>query len=212
MNQVAAKIFHRTQSILGERYLKKNRLNLRVDDFTVISSNCWGGILYKDLGLRYQSPFVNMYMFCECFLKVTSDLPKYLSQPLIFIESSKYLPGKKITYPLGLLGDAEIHFIHSDSKDEMKERWNERVKRVNYDKMIVAMTERDGCSPELIQRFDNLPFEHKFCFTVGSYPTVKSSINLPGGWLMSEAPPADQIAGITYVRTDIVNYINNAFG
>ena len=36
------------------------RIGLKNNDFTIISNNCFAGILYKDLGIEYKSPTVTL--------------------------------------------------------------------------------------------------------------------------------------------------------
>jgi uncharacterized protein (DUF1919 family) len=198
------------QNMLKNNYLAKNRASLRFDDFSVISSNCLGGILYKDLGLPYRTPLVNMFMHCDCFVKMMSDLPGYMEADLTFTNQSKYVPTEQITYPLGILKDVEIHFIHEKDTSDARDSWNRRKSRINYDKLIVMMCERDRCSEETIRKFDQLPFEHKICFTVRDYPFAKSVVKIPGAILFREIPPADQLAGIAYTSSDIISFINRA--
>jgi uncharacterized protein (DUF1919 family) len=209
---LASKILFRWQKMRKVSYLDKNRSKLKCDDFTVISSNCWGGILYKDLGMQYKSPFVNMYMFCDCYVKLMADLKTYMNFPLRFIDASKYLPGVAIDYPLALLNDVEIHFIHFKTREDVLSRWIERKSRINYDKIIAVMSERDGASMEALEKFDRLPYSNKLCFTMRKYPSLTSVVPLPGSLFFSETPPADQIAGVTYTKTDIIEYINRTCG
>jgi uncharacterized protein (DUF1919 family) len=198
------------QNKLKNSYLAKNRDSLRFDDFSIISSNCLGGIIYKDLGLPYKTPLVNMFMYCDCFVKMMADFKSYMEADLTFANQSKYVSPDQITYPLGILKDIEIHFVHVKNTSDAMSSWNRRKTRINYDKMIVMMCERDGCSEDAIRKFDQLPFEHKICFTVREYPFARSAVKIPGSILFKEIPPADQLAGIAYSTTDIIGYINRA--
>jgi uncharacterized protein (DUF1919 family) len=210
MKRLLAKVTFRLQAMQKSAYLAKNRSRLKCDDFAVISSNCLGGILYKDLGLPYQTPFVNMYMFPECFLKMMGDFQTYMQHELLFTGESKY--PVKVDYPLGVLNDVEIHFIHFKTTEDVIRKWNERKDRINYDKIIPMMCERDGATREAIEKFDKLPYRNKLCFTMQHYPHLKSVVPLGGSLFYRETPPADQMAGFAYVKADIIGFINRTCG
>src|SRR5688572_22103122 len=115
------KINYKFDSWSKERNLEKDRLLLQNKDFTIISNNCWGGIIYQDLQLPYLSPTVNLYMFIPCYIKFLENLEFYLNKKLDFTEESKYNQANinKIRkwYPIGKLDDIELHFIHYDNVD-----------------------------------------------------------------------------------------------
>ena len=54
--------------ILQERINRKNRSKLTNLSPSLVCSNCTGGFLYHWLGLRFYSPFINLYMTNEDFL------------------------------------------------------------------------------------------------------------------------------------------------
>lgn len=75
----------------------------------------------------------------------------------------------EVSYPVGHLDDVEIHFIHYKSFKEAKEKWEERSKRVNFDKILVMATDRDGMgSEECMKAFDKLPYK-KIMYTSKEY-------------------------------------------
>lgn len=210
MIQFIQKIVFWYQARLKKSYLEKNLAYLKNREFTIISSNCWGGILYRDLGMPYQTPFVNMFMHAPCFIKMVSNLKYYLNLELVMTSQSRYLRDVETKYPIGLLGDVEIHFIHYSNRDVALARWNERKGRINFEKIILVLCERDLCTPEHVHSFDKLSFKNKLCFTVNSYPSCKSVVRLNSLSFFKEIFPADQIAGITYVKKNIIQYLNHA--
>jgi len=152
---------------------------------TVISNNCWGGFMYQYYGLRYNTPFVGLFLFAPDYIRMLKDLESYLAMDLSFIDSkdSKYASSMidcntPDTYPIGLLGDVEIHFWHYKSNEEAKSKWVERLKRVDYCNMLVKFCDRDLCTAELIEEFDSLSFRNKVCFTSKPYPNYKSVVYL----------------------------------
>jgi uncharacterized protein (DUF1919 family) len=89
----------------------------------LISRNCWGGQAYQSLGLPYNSPFVGLFLFGPCYMKLLRDFDSYMQMELEFIEISKYADAYN-NHPIALLGDVEIHFQHYGSIEEAREKWN----------------------------------------------------------------------------------------
>ena len=68
-------------------------------------------------------------------------------------------------YPIGLINNKiEIHFLHYKTEKEAKSKWNRRVKRINWNNLYIKMDDRDGCTLDIIKRFDQLPFKNKIFF------------------------------------------------
>lgn len=54
------------------------------------------------------------------------------------------------------------------------------MRRINWNNMIVKFSDTDfGCSDNLIEEFDKMPFEHKVCFTAKKHPKCNSVIYMP---------------------------------
>lgn len=53
--------------------------------FTIISNNCWGGLVYQYYGFGYDTPTVGMYFFAEDYVKFVSNLKHYLEIDIHFI-------------------------------------------------------------------------------------------------------------------------------
>lgn len=157
---------------------------LKDRDFTIIANNCWGGVVYEYFGLRKNSPTVGTYFFSEDYIRFVSNLEYYLSQGLKMINSSesKYhevLEIKKQTnVPIGKLNDIEVFFLHYKTPMEAQEKWNRRVKRINWDNIILKFSEMNLCRYEHLQLFDMLPYK-KVLFVKKDYPELKNYIKLP---------------------------------
>ena len=70
------------------------------------------------------------------------------------------------------------------------------------------MSERDLCTPEYIHQFDSLNFKNKICFTVNRY-NLRSTVRLRSLALFKEILPADHVAGLTYSKINIIDYLNH---
>lgn len=53
-------------------YFRKKRLKNKV--LFIIASNCNGGVVYSDLGVEFNSPFVNLFLKSGNFIKLIYDL------------------------------------------------------------------------------------------------------------------------------------------
>lgn len=165
-----------------------NRLWLRQTDFSIISNNCWGTFIYKKFNLSYQSPFVNLFIFSDDYLRLLHNFSPDILQKISFIphEDSKHIEMLKerghfeLDYPIGVIGDGiELHFLHYKNADDAKQKWEERIKRINYDKLLFKFSDSEGASDEMIRQFDSLPFQHKICFTAKPFPDCQSVVYLP---------------------------------
>ena len=59
---------------------------------TVISANCVGAFILHDLHQPFNSPFVNLYLSPQDFLRYLQNMNFYLTQPLTFVKTEKSYP------------------------------------------------------------------------------------------------------------------------
>lgn len=159
---------------LREIVNSENRAKLKNTNFSVISSNCNGGFILHDLGQRFNSPTVNLYLFPKDFIKLVKNLKYYMSLKLSFVKED----GKN--YPIGVLDDIRVYFMHYKSEEEAENKWEERKKRINYDNIFIMMTDKDGCTYEDLKEFDSLEYKNKVVFTHLDYPEFKSACYIKG--------------------------------
>ncbi|MFQ7307741.1 MAG: DUF1919 domain-containing protein [Mediterraneibacter sp.] len=153
------------------RFERKKLINT---DFTILSNTCIGGIISHDMGLKFLSPTVNIYIRPEEFVKFVKDLDYYLSLELTEI----YHPAP---YPVAKLGELTLYLKHFNTFEEAKEKWEERKKRINFQKIYVIMTDRDftppdkarnACPKKVLEEFNKLPYK-KICFTAEEYTDLE---------------------------------------
>ena len=154
-------------------YLRLKRKRLKNTAPTIISNNCVAGVIYHDLGLKFTSPTINLFFKAEDYLRFVENLEYYLSLEVKEVPSS-------LPYPVGRIGDVKLYFMHYKSFEEAKAKWEERSKRVDYNNLFFIMTEREGCSFPLIQRFDSLKYDHKVILTHVPMPDVKCAYCISG--------------------------------
>ena len=66
-------------------YNKYNQRKLSNRDVTLFSSNCNGGVILHDLGLRFNSPFVNLWIKPKDFIKICENPEYYLKLDLLYL-------------------------------------------------------------------------------------------------------------------------------
>ena len=172
------------------------------DNICIISNNCWAGDIYEALNLKYNTPFIGLFINAPCYIKLLNNFDFYLKSELKFKESSKY-DIKGINYPIGLLNDIEIHFLHYKSKEEAFEKWNRRKSRMPKDlnNYHYKMDDRDFGTKQEISAFHNLAFSNKISFTKEKY-NFKNNLKLKS---------KDDLILLytTYGLTDLSLYLNN---
>lgn len=73
-----------------------------------------------------------------------------------------------------------VHFVHYKTFEEAKRKWDERKRRINKDNMFIIFTDREGCTLEMIEEFDRLPYKNKIIFTNKKNLKIDSNVYVPG--------------------------------
>lgn len=193
----------------GSSYRRKK---LKIKNLTIISNNCWAGIVSQYLGIKYYTPTIGLYFFSEEYIKFLERFDYYIKQKLEIIDTkdSKYydemIKKNHQNAIVGKLDDVEIVFLHMKTGKEAIEKWNKRVKRINRRNIIFKFCEQNECSSEHIKRFENLPFKNKICFTTKEYPEYKSVI-----WFKDQFKNEEVVRDYyeSHKYLNIIDYINN---
>nr|WP_237392025.1 DUF1919 domain-containing protein [Paenibacillus dendrobii] len=148
-------------------------LKLRNRNFSIVSDDCWGGFVYKQLGLPYNTPFMWMYFRNKDYLKLISDLQFYLNSKLEFIDIPSF------NHPVGLLQDIHIYFNHYRNKEEAEGKWKKRLQKFNWDNVYFKMsTTNEEDANEFNRILSYTEKKVSFSFEEYDYPT-----NIPMlGW------------------------------
>lgn len=158
----------------------ENKKRLFNRNFTILCNNCVGGVILHELGERFNSPTVNLFFGAEDYIKFLEKLDYYLGQTLVEAQSDK-------DYPVAKLDDITIYFMHYPSFDEAKRIWEKRIERINRDNLYVILVQQNGCTEELLKKFDELSYKHKLALTARPMPEIKCSYYISG----SEQPNGD---------------------
>ena len=113
-------------SKLGERWRKLfrnkwDRSRLKNKNFSIIANTCIAGKIYHDLGLKFLTPTINLYIKPDHFVKFCSNLSYYLNQPISQVTG-------EYKYPVGRIDDVYLYFKHYKTFEEGVSKWNERKK------------------------------------------------------------------------------------
>lgn len=139
-----------------DRIIRNAKVQLKTDEFTIISQNCIGGVFYHDMGIQFQSPTINLYFSAVDFVKFVLNLKEYLSMTPEMMWDE--------TYPVGLVGDIKINFMHYRTCTEALKAWEKRKKRVRWDRIVVLSTDMEGFNEGVFEQWKQIPFP-KVLFT-----------------------------------------------
>lgn len=108
-----------------------------IKNLSVISNNCIAGVLYRDNNMSFLSLTINLLLEMDGYVKFYNNLENYVEFAL-----------KEVYYDLGYLlislenkiSDGEvvlIHFMYYKTFNETKKAWKRRIKRINYDNLLI---------------------------------------------------------------------------
>lgn len=178
--------------MLFKKYYSKRDIELLKDkNFVIVCDNCWAGSVYQWLERPYNSPFISIGFYGDCYIKLLSNFDYYMSLPLNFVKESKY-KNRKITYPIAKLDDVELHFTHYNSEEEAKTKWERRTARMqeetNKDNYIFKMCDAWYASEQNFKDFNELPLKNKLSFSINAY----DKLNLKNHYQILERDKKDK--------------------
>lgn len=171
MNKI--KKLYRSVLRMHLNYINRKRLNN--NSFSLIAINCVGGVVSYELGLRFNSPTVNLWFSSSDYLIFLKNLKYYLCECEMKHDVEE---SKAHGYPVGILDDIRVYFQHYLTFEQAYEKWIERAKRVDFENLYIVMVQRDGCTEKNIKEFNELGFEHKVIFTSKEYPEFESAFHI----------------------------------
>lgn len=147
-------------------------------DITILASNCIAGEVYHDLALPFNSPTINLWMVQPDFLKFASNIKYYVEAKLRFSAELK----EKYQCSVAHLGEGfneiTVIFLHYPNDRIAEECWERRKKRINYDRICLMMSDRDGISYNDIIKFGKIDSFRKVLFTYKEYPEFEFTCQL----------------------------------
>lgn len=156
-----------------KKYKEWRCQRLENKDFTIIASNCVGTLMYYDLNMKFLSPTINLTIGMGDFVRFAENLKWYMDQELLELKGEK-------KYPIGIVDNIKINFVHYKNFEEAKQKWRERKKRINWNNLFLIGVEKENCTYKTIQSFERLPYKNKVILTRMEYPEITSSYYIRG--------------------------------
>ena len=154
----AAKEIYKIYSTKVRNFRYRRLINyLKFKDFSILSSDCIGGILYHDLKKPFSSPTINLFFREDnySFLNFCLDTSYYCNKELVFLNSNSY-PKAVIRGDLGHQ-DIYINFMHYLTIDDAKESWQRRCARLSKKQIFIYLKFKlDENDISLINSIDNI--------------------------------------------------------
>ena len=141
--------------------LKKYR-QLQRSRLSIFSVNCFGGMISNLLGLPFRSPFVNLFLSSNDFLKFLRAPRIYMEEEPRFEKFFEY-DYTDDAFPVLTLGNISLNMKHYKEIDAAVVKWQERKQRINWYNLLVISFAEDE---KLLAEFDALPYGKKVCFTL----------------------------------------------
>ncbi len=123
---------------------------------TILSNNCAAGRMLHDLGLRLDTPTVNLWMTVGDFLDFAEGIPDSLAGNLEEIRSSgENNPVADLRFDSR---SVRLHFLHDNSFEAAKAAWKRRRGRVDLSRTFLVATDNSDATAEALDRFLRLPW------------------------------------------------------
>lgn len=155
---IIERIIKKFKDIIGKPKRKKicaeMRNRLVNKNFSIVSSNCIGGILCHDLNIRFNSPTVNMFFEAADFVKFCLNIKYYIN----LIPEEDLELTKSCGYPVCRLDDVHLYCVHYKNVNQIRDKWIERSQRINYDNLFIIMTDRNGLTEDMLPQISQIPY------------------------------------------------------
>lgn len=187
----------------------ENYIRLKESNISIISNNCWGGVAYNTLGLECCSPFKNVSVRENDYMKMLHHLKHYLESAFIFDHYGIDIHSNH-SYPVFCLDDIKIHCNHANSIAQAMDDWNRRIKKINYENLFVEMYTESKPVAKKFSDFSNYP--KKICFVPFETGRNKTLLKLPilegqkEFWETVNSNAAIGTNGIVYCLVDLLLY------
>lgn len=194
--------------------LMRRRLHNR--DVTILANNCNAGFIYHDLGLRFNSPTINLFFYKDHFFTFLEHFDQYIAEEIRECLQPLHIP--ETNYPVLNLGGhdnlplIELHFNHYHSFQEAHDIWEKRKQRILPDKLFAIFAFNEDTDVEWLRRFDAIPFKNKIALVNHPFPQYPSAQYVPGYETtgIGMAGDYDNLWGRRkYDHFDVVSWLNS---
>ena len=142
--------------------IKKTKKKSNTKQICIITNNCYGTKYYHKNKLQYNTPFIGIFLYSDCYIKLLENFSKYMKKKPKPCLQSKY--GNK-KYPVMSIGDIEVHCLHDKDIEDCIDKWQRRKKRLlPINKCHIKMCDHDKYEEDFGKRFCNLKYKKKKLF------------------------------------------------
>ena len=171
VQQLGSRLNGRMQRSQFKKKISNTINGVNAKGITFISQNCIGGVISHDLGLEFLSPTINTFIPEPGFVKMVLNLCHYMEQELVIRWGEEY--------PIGVLDDVEIHFMHYETCKDAQESWNRRKARVNWDKIFIIATDRNKFDDTVFEEWKKIPYPKVLLTAQSKYASDADSVYFP---------------------------------
>lgn len=193
------------------RYITKDT------NWSIITANCLGGVIYHKLGSKMLTPTINMWMDGTDFLVFVNHLHEFIDHGKFKKINEKWQDDLGFYYPIAELSTPEykitINFNHHDNFNKAINDWNRRRSRINFNKIFILLANYEP-NEQYYQQFDKLPYKHKLILTTKNIPKkykkIAHHIEYPDTWRgdWSMQPDPQNAGHLYYERWDFKKWLN----
>ena len=135
---------------------------------------CLGGILSHERNWQFCSPFVNLAIPADEFVRLVNNLEVDVNGNFEDITNDS-------PYPIGLLaGKYHIAFIHYKSFNEAVTIWRKRAQRINFNNVYIILVQTETCSTQGLSDFDLLKYKKKIALVAEDSTTTETRFPIRG--------------------------------
>ena len=139
---------------------KSNKLHR--SKISILSINSWGNKLYQRFCIPVQSPFIDCVMSTTDWMNFLINPEEHLSRELL--PDGKFTNADGVEIPVFRMGKdgLRVYMPCETDANQIPTQWRERTALINWRDILIMMYTD---SPEILDRFDHLPYGKKICFT-----------------------------------------------
>lgn len=126
-------------SLIIKHQDKNFRKRLENTSFTLLAPNCMAGLIYHRLGERFNSPTIDTSMATNDFIYMINNLDYYMDEDVYEYKKVKAPYPVGIIYGNDTLPDIRVNFVHYDTFEQGRKKWNERKTRIIKNNLYILL-------------------------------------------------------------------------
>lgn len=162
-------VINKIMNILRDNAKKYRVSKLENKDFSIISNNCCGSLIYKLLGMRFTSPTIGIIIDKKEFFEFCYHLCEYCAIDMEDLnddenDNKKYDSIAGILRGKNGLRDIIAYFPHETDSKQAINNWNKRRLRINYENIFIIYDTHMYITNDDFGNFDRIPYKNKVIF------------------------------------------------